>query len=185
MHKHQITLEEFYIDLANTERWCWLAQWWPDGGPSSVIVGASDLTYDAKNGYAPCPHDILSFGWNGSDAEGRLIWLGWDLDVGHGAQQYESTDLALVDAFRLRHFLRGNAEIRLSKSGSGVHVRHRLPENANRPASDGPRIAKAIAAELGMKADPSALGRQAFWMWSANTSNHSFRLILPHEGIEP
>ena len=179
-----MTLAEIYLDLANSMCWSWIADWWPPGGPSSLIVQTAEGTRDTKSPDIVCPPNVQSLGWGGSDINGRLVWVAWDLDVGHGAKQYGSTDLALADAFRIRDFLRGQAEIRLSKSGIGVHVRHRLPNGSDRPASDGPQIAKAVAQELDLKADPSALGRQAFWFWTASPAPNAFKLIWHHEGVE-
>ena len=179
-----MTLKEFYIDLVNTLCWSWIASWWPPGDPSSVIVQTPDQTWDAKNANAPCPSDIQAFGWNGSDTQGRLIWVGFDFDIGHGAEQYASTDLAMSDAYRVRHFFKGRAEIRFSRSGEGLHVRHRLPADTHRPASDGPLIAKGINTELKLKADPTALGRQAFWCWTHESTPNAFRLVQQHRGIE-
>ena len=178
------TLEEFQIDLANGLAWVWIADWWLQCGPSTVLVSAAGKTWDAKDPQAVCPPEIQALGWGGADTSGRLIWIGWDLDVGHGKEQYESTDLALSDAFRIRDLFEGHAEIRLSKSGVGVHVRHRLPDDVNRPADDGPGIAKAVASKLAVRADRSALGRQAFWFWTQETNADSFRLIYPHKGME-
>ena len=162
----------------------WTAEWWPLSGASTVLVSAAGKTWDAKDPQAVCPPDIQALGWGGADRFGRLNWVGWDLDVGHGQQNYKSTDLALSDAFRIRDLCEGNAEIRLSKSGLGVHVRHRLPDDENRLADDGPRIAKAVADKLSVRADRSALGRQAFWFWTHETNIDSFRLIHPHKGME-
>lgn len=179
-----LTLQQFMVELANTLHWVWIADWWPTNNPTTVLVSNGDKTWDAKDANAVCPNNIQGLGWNGSDTTGRLIWIGWDLDVGHGREQYETRDHALSDAFLIRGFLKGQAEIRLSKSGEGVHVRHKLPDSENRPSTDGPFIAKTIAEKLKLKADRSALGRQTFWFWTLKTFSDSFRLIFPHEGME-
>lgn len=180
-----MTIYEFYETQANYLRWPWIASWWPEKGPTSLIVATSERSWDAKDFSRPCPHGLLALGWSGSDLSGRLLWVGWDLDVGHGGEQYPSTDLALADAFRIRAFFEGCAEIRLSKSGRGVHVRHRLPEDVHRPADDGSGIAKAVASKLRLKADPSALGRQAFWFWTAQPGPEAFKLITQHGEMKP
>ncbi|MGD0088568.1 MAG: hypothetical protein ABSE73_01485 [Planctomycetota bacterium] len=134
-------------------------------------------SWSTKNSLDPCPTDVELLGCTGASSTGYLSWVGWDLDVAHGHAHYCSLQEAIGDARRLRDALHGHAEIRLSKSGIGCHVRHLLPEAPRLPASQGPVIAKMFADKLGLKADRSSLGRQAFWLWSRDPQPHGFELI--------
>jgi hypothetical protein len=51
------------------------------------------------------------------------------------------------------------------------------------PAPEGPKIARTLAAQLGLRADATPLGRQAFWLWARRPAPEAFRLIEPHEGM--
>jgi hypothetical protein len=64
-------------------------------------------------------------------------------------------------------------EIRLSKGGRGVHVRHLFDE----PVPDAAAVAKDVVAKLGVRADRSSLGRQVHYLWCRNPLVDSFRLI--------
>src|SRR3989337_2790460 len=108
-----MTLRDFWIDAANHLRWVWTAYWWTGWG---VIVRAGGRSWDAKCESNECPAGLECLGCNGTDAEGRLRWIGWDLDVGHGRASYPSNEAALDDARRIRNTLEGRAEIRLSQS---------------------------------------------------------------------
>ena len=173
-----LTLGALVVDLCNQNAFTWLADWWFTN-PSTVILQAGGKTWDAKRVDVPCPPGLVSLGWNGSSQD-RLHWVGFDLDVGHGTASYPDRDAAIKDARRLRDFFHGQAEVRLSKSGEGVHVRHKIPMDAHRSPADGSRLAKRIAASLGLRADSSPSGRQAFWFWIREPLADSFKLIENH-----
>ena len=172
-----MTLEEAFFNIA--ARYPWTATWLR---LKHIIVAVPELSWEAKSSDEPCPFNATALGCRGITIRGMLSWVGWDFDVGHGKKQYPTTAAAIADAQRLRRRLDGRAEIRLSKSGVGVHVYH-LRMRDERPAEDGPLIAKAAAKELGLRCDPTPLGRQAFWLWCRNRKPDSFRLIEAHRGI--
>lgn len=172
-----MTLENAMFCIA--EKYPWTATWLRTG---HIILSAGGRAREARSDQEPCPANIEALGCTGVDARGRLAWVGWDLDVGHGTRVFESTDAAIAGARRLRNALHGLAEIRFSKSGVGVHVRHLWP-NDDRPGDYGPVFAKAYAKRLCLPVDPTPLGRQAFWFWSRIRPQHAFELIEPHMGI--
>ena len=190
------TLEAAICKLLEDPRWAWAATWFRLG---EIIVQTPDRTWATRNPDNPCPRDVTALGCRGITALGHLAWVGFDLDVVHGRQAYLDTETALADARRIRDALEGRAEIRLSKSGQGVHVRslipaplavyHRggltpeYPEGQPVPASEGPRLAKTLARKLGLKADPSSLGRQSHWLWTSAPVPDAFKLIAPHLGV--
>jgi len=159
------------------ERHPWTGMWFRLG---CIIASAGGRSWQARSYDDPCPHNVDALGCTGESISGRLSWFGFDLDVGHGRLRYPDTEAALVDARRIRDALQGRAEVRLSKSGIGVHVRHLLPETPRLPADQGPLIAKRLAARLNISADPSALGRQAFWLWTREPAVNAFKLIEEH-----
>ena len=181
MKQGDVSLSDWYVHIANHVAGAWTANWWPIGGPRALIVGVGGKRWEGSP-VGTIPSNIDEFGWTGTDGANRLAWVGWDLDL-HGNIKYDSLDDALRDAARIRVFLHGHAEVRLSKSGLGVHVRHRLQDARVRPATDGPKIAKAVAARLSLKADPAALGRQMFWFWTKDNAPRAFELVEKHEGI--
>jgi len=158
----------------------------PEGSPNCRLLRDGKLhnVWSTKNLFAPCPQDVLSLGCRGIDCKERLAWLFWDLDVGHGAEKdkYPDTETAITAARKLRDWLQGRCEIRLSKSGLGVHCTHLMP-NDDHAGSEGAMLAKLIARKNNLRCDPTALGRQCRWLWTRNPQPNSFKLIAAHEGI--
>lgn len=176
------TIREHIVDLANGLAWCWIASWLPRD-PMSVITQTPAKTRDAKDLDVTLPPGANAVGWSGLTRSGTAAWVGWDLDVGHGRKCYSTTDAALDAAHQIRDALSGCAEIRMSKSGRGVHVRHwcapaRL---ANEKAID---FSKRLVQRLNIQADPTPLGRQAFWFWCADPGAASFQLIAEDAQLE-
>ena len=128
--------------------------------------------------------NIDAVGCGGWTESGELHWVGIDLDVGHGGAKncYESRDDALDAAFKVRAFVGNAAEIRLSKSGSGVHIRIAIEGVATNGRETAPHIAKWLVATLEIKCDPTVLGRQNLWFWARQSGAHSFQEIEPCEG---
>lgn len=178
------TAREFLEDRANTLAGTWMAAWLPKV-PHAVIVNADGWAgpRDLKTLDAPLPAGVHAVGWSGLTAGGVAEWVGFDLDVGHGAKNYPTTTQALDAAHQIRAALQGNAEIRLSKSGAGVHVRHWCAP-ARLDNQDAIKFAKRLVARLGIQADPTPLGRQAFWFWARTPGADSFRLIAEDDGLE-
>ena len=175
------TFEQAIYEIVEQERWKWCATWFRLG---EIIFEAPYDRGCVKHPDTKYLNGMINLGCRGISHTGKLAWVGFDLDVSHGREKdkYESTDAALISARKIRDYLKGHAEIRLSKSGHGVHVRHFV--QTDRPGEDGAKIAKAIVKKLDIRADPSALGRQAHWLWTANPKPNSFKLIEPHFGIE-
>jgi hypothetical protein len=170
------TLEAAVFDVCKENPWA--ATWFRLG---RIIVGVPGRSWEAESPQDLCPSNVETLGCTGANSNGNLSWIGWDLDVGHGITHYQNQETALADARKIRDAFKGEAEIRLSKSGVGVHVRHLLRESTPAiPAIHGKEIAKGIARKLGIKADPSALGRQAFWLWVRNPMPDAFKLIEDH-----
>ena len=143
-----------------------------------MIVQTDRGQWECKDPLRVLPSGVASLGCSGL-ADGVRRWIGWDLDVGHGkALQYDTLELALSDARRIRTFLNGRAEIRLSKSGNGVHVKHMFPEKVSN--EEGLRFAKGTHSYLKLRSDPSPLGRQAFWLWSSKCGQDGFKLLAEH-----
>ena len=145
-----------------------------------IVSTGKDRSWQAKSYLDSCPSNVEALGCSGISGGGMLDWVGWDFDVGHGATAYDSTAAALVDARRLRDALHGHAEIRYSRSGSGLHVYHLLPPSTwlKLPATAGPTFAKRLAADLKLRCDPAPLGRQCFWLWERTPKNpNSFKLV--------
>lgn len=176
-----------YIDFGNAilthPAWSWSEPWWQQGCLiCRAISGQLNETWEQKDHRQVVPGNLDRLGCSGHDPEGRLYWIGFDLDVMHGTTSYSSLDEALADAQLIREEL-GEAEVRLSTSGNGVHVRHLLPEDSGLTRKESGRIAKYVARKLNIKADPSSLGRQAHWLWSRAPSERSYELIA--EQTEP
>ena len=124
----------------------------------------------------------MALGCTGVTASGGVDWIGWDLDVGHGKTAYGSTFVAVQAARTIRdHVGHDTTEIRLSKSGSGVHIRTMLESVVD--STEAKSRAREIANVLGVRADPTALSRQAFWLWAAKPGKDGFRLIEPATSI--
>lgn len=168
-----MTLEGFIFKLCEGHPWraCWFRL-------GEVIVSAGGKAWATKRAmHDPCPRDIEAIGCRGVNVRGLHDWVGWDLDVGHGhpAKQYGSTIVAIHAGRMIRQRAGPQTEIRLSKSGTGVHVRQLLNEPITTEQAQ--RHAKAIVDDLGLKADPTALSRQAFWLWCREPKPDSFKLI--------
>jgi len=131
------------------------------------------------------PARVDAVGSGGWDETGALHWVGIDLDVGHGdeKQAYETRDDALDVAFRLREFVNNAAEIRLSKSGNGVHIRVAIAGITTNGRTLAPLIAKWLCRTLDVRCDQSVLGRQNLWFWSKDRSEHSFALVEACSGL--
>lgn len=130
-------------------------------------------TFATKNPQTLCPVDVQVLGCSGLNLSGKFDWIGWDVDVGHGATGYCSTHTAIHAGLRIREYMGDRTEIRLSKSGRGVHVRHLCKD----PVANAAEIAKEVAERLGVRADKSSLGRQVHYLWARKTVENSFRLI--------
>ena len=180
MSNRRLSYEECIAWVLEQPAWAWSLPWWRT---AEIIVKASGRVWSVKDSSAFAPAAIELLGCTAVDRSGQAAWVGWDLDVGeHGTTSYPDTAAAVADARRLRDALDGRAEIRLSKSGQGVHVRSLL-HPAEIPATDGVKIAKGLAAKLALRADATPLGRQAFWLWARNPKPHAFELVEPHEGL--
>jgi len=122
------------------------------------------------------PKGVLALGTTGLNPAGQFEWLGWDFDVGaHGAASYPSLRAATAAAIGLRHYLDCNAEVRLSKSGQGVHVRTKLAKPVAKEV--GLTLAKRVVDELRLSADRTPIGRQQFWLWVRKPAPAAFELI--------
>lgn len=165
-----------YIDLIVVDpRWSWTLPWWRTGCVIAQFDGGSATEVkDAKD--KQVPWQVSSIGCSGHDGKGVLHWIGWDLDVGHGGVSYASLEDAIKDARKLREAL-GEAEIRRSKSGTGIHVKFLLPPDCGLTQKNASKIAKHVSRRLGLQSDPAALGRQAFWLWSRETGDLGFEAI--------
>lgn len=180
----RITLEAAAHKLCAHPRWSWSARWWR---LAHIIVATPARSWSTEDAAALVPSDVTALGCRGSDAAGRLAYCFWDFDVGHGkpvrapdgreVQPYATTEEAIEDARRLRDALDGLAEIRLSKSGAGVHVRYMARDWPKLPAAMGPVIAKLLAAKLHLRVDASPLGRQCAWLWCRNPPARAFELV--------
>ena len=172
-----MTIEDALFRIA--EKYPWTATWLRTG---HVILAVAGRAREARSVDEQCPAGVEALGCTGTDSQGRLAWIGWDFDVGHGKHACPSTDAAIAAARRLRNALHGRAEIRFSKSGIGIHVRHLWP-NDRRPGALGQKIAKQYAEKLQIPVDLAPLGRQAVWFWARVRPPHSFELIEAHEGL--
>jgi len=128
---------------------------------------------------AEIPQGAQLLGCGGWDEDGVLHWVGIDMDVGHGneKQKYANQDDAIEAAYQIREFVNGAAEIRLSKSGNGVHVRIAITGVETDGRVMARRIALWLAATLEIKCDRTVLGRQNLWFWSKTTVQKSFALV--------
>jgi hypothetical protein len=166
------------LTLISLERYRWTKTWWRTG---EVIVQNSSRSWATKTAHLDkFTDDIISLGCTGQNVNGTVDWIGWDLDVGHGKTAYASTHIAIAAARMIRERVGQTwTEIRLSKSGKGVHVRRLLERPITLELCR--QKAKGIANELGIRADPTALSRQAFWLWTRNAPESGFKLIEPAE----
>lgn len=153
----------------------WAARWFSD---AAVVCHTAKGTFQAKHLNRPAPPQLEAVGCGGWTRNGDVRWVGLDLDVGHGAASYACLADALNDARRVHRHVCGAAEVRRSKSGKGLHVRIALA-GVNGGRETAARIAKWLAYTLGLRADPSPLGRQNFWFWTRSPGPEAFALIVP------
>lgn len=179
-----MTLAEKFIELADAEAEPFIAKFGRLGqvayGWRNKVTGKL-ITFTTNDSNEEYQTHWTYLGCKGETSTGKLAWILWDLDVGHGnpKQKYETTEEAIAVARTIRDALNGHAEIRLSTGGTGVHVCHLLPDDS-RPAADGAKIAKALTAKLNLRCDRTVLGRQVRWLWTANPNPNSFKLIEAH-----
>jgi len=199
-----MTYEERVFQICETPGWEWTATWFrlgevcvhlPEGSPNALKdrdTGELKYVYSTKKPCEKrCPQDAIALACSGRDALGRAAWIGWDFDVAQGKfgeserakkkQAYQTVFLATEAAKALAKTLGAGTEIRLSKSGHGVHVRHLFPYPSPHTFDQGKELAKKLAAESGIKCDASSLGRQMHTLWHANPGPNGYKLI---RGVE-
>lgn len=163
--------------------WC---KPWVKRGMICVRVPADDpkgfADFELKN--RDVPNTALLVGSGGWDENGALHWVGVDLDVGHGQEKskYQTREEAINTALQLRAFVNNAAEVRLSKSGKGVHVRVAIEGVMADGRTMAARIAKWLANTLEIKSDRTVLGRQNLWFWARERGEESFQEIAPCVG---
>jgi P4 family phage/plasmid primase-like protien len=187
--------------------WSWAAAWVSIGAPrrpGMICVQSAGKSFELRSG--SIPEHTTAIGCGGWDAgssgrgdDGLLHWIGIDLDVrgvaaaipGHAEKKtlYDSTEEALAAALLVRDLAVGAAEIRLSKSGRGVHIRIAVAAGVVNGREAGKSLgvaayaAKHIARAAGIKCDTTVLGRQNLWFWSAAPGPRGFELQAPAEGL--
>ena len=158
----------------------WTARWMRLGCVTVKVAEPrgpeGQQAWQAKDIDKELPKDAIALGCSGLSLAGTYDWIGWDMDVGHGPTSYVTREHAIADALRLREKLKGCAEVRLSKSGKGVHIRHTLET----PAANGPELAKDFATRQFMRIDRSVCGRQCLDFWTRTPGDDSFKLIAEH-----
>ena len=176
MPTQSFRLSDVLDAVMHTEPW---TRRWLSPLPGMVVCATAERTFEARNLNIPMPPQLQALGCGGWDRSGMVHWVGIDLDIGHGTQSYASLTAAICAAMCARQLVKGAAEIRLSKSGQGVHIRVALAKGVSgrRPVSA--CIAKWLARELDLKADASPLGRQNFWFWVRQPKPNGFALIAP------
>lgn len=176
-----MTIEEKIFQILEIPQNQWAARWFRQG--EVIIQGSKPLFKDRSQLVAatrkphrfPCPDDVLALGSTGESLDGKAHWIGWDLDVGHGAKSFGSTFVAVQAGRMLKQVAGRMTEIRLSKGGVGVHVRTLIDPM---PMPEAIERAKQIAAEARItRMDPTSISRQAHWLWSANPKSRGFELI--------
>lgn len=170
-----MTIADFLVEQANTNAGAWMTTWL-NSNSVTVILRQNGSVFDAKSFNYPMTDDIDRIGWSGLSTDGTAQWIGWDLDVGHGKNCSETFGQALLSAVRLWSRLEGNAEIRVSTSGQGLHVRFLLPTQEQIHHA---QYAASIASKDIPGIDPTPTGRQAFWFWDRNPQPGAFRQLLP------
>ena len=156
----------------------WVQPWLRTG---MICCSTPERTFQASSLEMMTPSRLQALGCGGWDRDGSLHWAGLDLDVGHGEPSYPALTDAINAAERLRDFVGGAAEIRLFKSGQGVHVRVALATPIAGGRECAARIAKWLSRTLVLHADAAPLGRQNFWFWASQLAPHAFELITPCE----
>jgi len=167
-----MTYRECIRWIEQQKQWAWTMRWWRTYQVAVVAKGRSWSTEDIDQ---HIPRGVQALGCQGR-ARSDALWdyVIFDLDVGHGRDSYQTLDAALAAADRIAGSL-GSCEVRLSKSGKGVHVRYVPPQ----PVADGPGLAKQLAADLKVKTDRAVLGRQVQFIWTRTPKPDGFRLIRP------
>lgn len=163
----------------------WAKSWF---NPSEVFFRFDDGSgweVKAQGLSKPCNKKPVAIGCTGWSPTGHRNWIGWDLDVGHGDVCYETKEAAIQAARDFREFLGESAEIRLSKSGNGVHIRtslrgYPLDHPFRKEYSKGKELAKILAERTGLKVDPAQCSRQMLDWWVREPKEESFQLISSH-----
>lgn len=170
-----MTIEEKIFELF--ENWQWAARWFRQG---EVIICADGKTRAVRNIHKTfCPVNVQSLGCTGEGIDGKCHWIGWDLDVGHGAKQFGSTSAAILAGRMIKKVAGPATEIRLSKSGIGVHVRHLCQYDTMKL---GIERAKEIVSFAGVtRMDPTSISRQAHWLWSEKPGENGFKIIEEYQ----
>jgi putative DNA primase/helicase len=170
----------------------WVLEWFRDGMVCCQDWALRDEpkrhgVFEVKD-RSRLPAELGCLGGGGWTSGGVLDWVGFDLDVGHGneKQVYPTTDDAIDAAKVIRELVRDAGEIRLSKSGVGVHVRVRVAPIDVGEESAARKIAKNIAYWVAtaceIKCDRTVLGRQNLWYWARETGARGFELIAGANG---
>jgi len=155
-----MTTEEFIAKVSETNPWT--ARWWRLG---QVVVQAGDKAWEVKDLEQRIPENLKAAGCTGKCRCGRWDYVFWDLDIGHGSNGYGSLGGALHAARRLAKHLDGYREVRLSKSGKGVHVRQMF-EQPKSAEFDFKEHCLGWAKELEIRVDASPIGRQVQWLYT-------------------
>ena len=172
-----ITIEEKILRICEEHKWP--AVWFRLG---CVVVKTADRVWQVRTPDDPCPNDVEALGCSGWSFSGRLDWVGIDLDIGHGTDAYKDVATAIEDARRFRDRRDGRAEIRLSKSGNGVHIRCLTGPGYTK--DDAKKVVLGMMDCCWMKADATPLGRQVFFLWARDLKPRAFELIEGHAGVE-
>ncbi len=168
------TYQTLFDAIASDSASKWIEPWFQRD--QCIIVKDYRDVFEVKNNLDGLMPQTEALGMTSYNHKGEIRWIGFDLDFGHGMDSYVSFDAALRDAYRVREVL-GEAEIRRSKSGTGIHIKHMLPGDADLTREDGVKIVKYIARKIGLLADRSNLGRQAFWFWVKHPTEKGFQVI--------
>lgn len=177
------TYEEVMLWIAGRPEWAWTGRWWRHG--EAIVELADGRCLAVKDLRSKPPAGFAALGCSGQDADGLYYWLGWDLDVStaekkHGVVSFPSVRAAECAALGLWEYLDRKAEVRRSRSGSGVHVRYFLPKALEQAAAR--TLAHGVAEALGLRADRTPLSRQQFWLWTrAAACAESFKGIREPE----
>ena len=170
-----MTIEEKIFALLELPEWKWCATWFRTGEIIMATPKRATATREAHK--MACPDDVIALGCTGETIHGKAAWIGWDLDVGHGAKQFGSTEIAISAGRKIKRKAGPRTEIRLSKSGVGVHVRHLLDKD-DMPMKDAIQYAKDIAEKaMVTRMDPTSISRQAHWLWASNPGVNGFQLV--------
>lgn len=171
-----MTLTEKIHELCAAQPW--LARWFNLAEIAIELRSPSGIkkVWTTQNSDEQCPEkNLYSLGCSGVSITGALNWILFDLDVGHGREQYETTREAEDAGLKLAGSLEGYAEVRRSRGGNGVHVCWQ-PEKLYK-GDDGPKLAKFVIQRTGIKVCRAPLGRQIRWLWCAEQRPDSFKLV--------